>query len=169
MFKHYELPLQRSLYLLCKVRHAKSRINAELKGTKVVVTSCCNGTKVLSGLYISSGLLNILHVETTISSFNSFPDTRSVVHLICKDRKVLLSRCNRKSPLLYIKTTSGGSIEFTPVSIQLNSSLILPALNHPFYTYSFLYQSSSHFPPFHFPPFLCYSIHISLIYCRRRW
>ena len=25
---------------------------------KVVVTSCCNGTKVLSGLYISSGLLN---------------------------------------------------------------------------------------------------------------
>ena len=29
-----------------------------------------------------------------------FPDARSVVHLICKDRKELLSSCNRKSPLL---------------------------------------------------------------------
>ena len=27
-------------------------------GDKVVVTSCCNWTEVLSGLYISSGLLN---------------------------------------------------------------------------------------------------------------
>ena len=26
--------------------------------SKVVVTSCCNWTEVLSGLYISSGLLN---------------------------------------------------------------------------------------------------------------
>ena len=43
----------------------------------------------------------ILHVETTISSFNSFPDARSVIHLICKDRKESLSRCNRMKPLLY--------------------------------------------------------------------
>ena len=32
---------------------------------------------------------------------SGFPDARSVVHLICKDRKELLSSCNRKSPLLY--------------------------------------------------------------------
>ena len=48
-----------------------------------------------------SSILFILHVETTISSFNSFPDARSVIHLICKDRKESLSHCNRMKPLLY--------------------------------------------------------------------
>ena len=39
------------------VRKSK-RADGTLRIVKVVVTSCCNGTKVLSGLYISSGLLN---------------------------------------------------------------------------------------------------------------
>ena len=69
--------------------------NKQRHMSKVVVTTCCNGTKTLSDLYISNGLLYILHVETTISSFNRFPDACSVIHLICKDRKESLSRCNR--------------------------------------------------------------------------
>ena len=43
---------------------------------------------------------------------SGFPDARSVVHLICKDRKELLSSCNRKSPLLYWFWIGGGRGNF---------------------------------------------------------
>ena len=103
---------------------------------------------------------HLIHIYYSIHTNNQTHQTHSTTLLSINHLSITYTT---HSIQFYFKTTSGGSIRFTSVSILFIPYIIFPASNHQFHTLSFPYQSSSHFPPFHFPPFCSISIHISLI------